>query len=296
MARAGAKAVAALDCGGRSLRDVAVSIVASYLEGTPNGIRVDPASGLVFSPAHFTWMDTNYPAATPRAGYPVEIQALWIAALAVVRERLGVTRFEAVERRARAALAARYALDGVGLADSLRTADGAFAPAAEALPEDALRPNQLLAVTLGAIDAASPLAAAVVDATETLLVPGAIRSLADRPVQVPQPVWRDGRLLNDPEHPYWGRYEGDEDTRRKPAYHNGTAWAWLFPSWCEAAAMVRGDVDAARALLASSYALFETGCLGQLPEIVDGDAPHAQRGCLAQAWSVTEFERVRRAL
>ena len=296
MARAGAKAVAALDCGGRALREVAVSIVASYLEGTPNGIRVDPASGLVFSPAHFTWMDTNYPAATPRAGYPVEIQALWIAALAVVREGLGIARFEAVERRARASLAARYALDGVGLADSLRTADGAFAPAAEALPEDALRPNQLLAVTLGAIDAASPLAAAVVDATETLLVPGAIRSLADRPVQVPQPVWRDGRLLNDPEHPYWGRYEGDEDTRRKPAYHNGTAWAWLFPSWCEAAARVRGDVAAARALLASSCALLETGCLGQLPEIVDGDAPHTQRGCLAQAWSVTEFERVWRVL
>jgi hypothetical protein len=26
-------------------------------------------------------MDTNYPACTPREGYPVEIQALWISAL-----------------------------------------------------------------------------------------------------------------------------------------------------------------------------------------------------------------------
>ena len=44
----------------------------------------------------------------------------------------------------------------------------------------------------------------------------------------------DGRQLNDPGSPYWPRYEGDEDTRRKPAYHNGTAWIWTFPTACEA--------------------------------------------------------------
>jgi starch synthase (maltosyl-transferring) len=36
----------------------------------------------------------------------------------------------------------------------------------------------------------------------------------------------------------------------------------------------------------------DRGCLGQLPEIVDGDAPHTQRGCDAQAWSATEAFRV----
>ena len=43
-------------------------------------------------------------------------------------------------------------------------------------------------------------------------------------------------LLNNPVEPYWPRYEGDEDTRRKPAYHNGTAWTWTFPTFCEALA------------------------------------------------------------
>ena len=43
-----------------------------------------------------------------------------------------------------------------------------------------------------------------------------------------------GQPLNDPRHPYWGRYEGVEDTRRKPAYHNGTAWCWLLPLFAEA--------------------------------------------------------------
>jgi starch synthase (maltosyl-transferring) len=54
--------------------------------GTDNGIRMDPESGLIFSPSHFTWMDTNYPAGTPRQGYPIEIQALWFAALSFISE------------------------------------------------------------------------------------------------------------------------------------------------------------------------------------------------------------------
>jgi len=32
-------------------------------------------------------------------------------------------------------------------------------------------------------------------------------------------------------------------------------------------------------------------CLGQISEIFDGDAPHAPRGCVAQAWSVAELLR-----
>ena len=57
------------------------SIAENYIRGTPNGIRMDADSALIWSPSHFTWMDTNYPAATPREGYPVEIQALWIRLL-----------------------------------------------------------------------------------------------------------------------------------------------------------------------------------------------------------------------
>ena len=68
-------------------------------------------------------------------------------------------------------------------------------------------------------------------------MPGALRSLAPLPVTPPLPIkGANGQLLNDPTNPYLGRYEGDEDTRRKPAYHNGTAWTWMFPSFCEALA------------------------------------------------------------
>ncbi|HKD13421.1 MAG TPA: amylo-alpha-1,6-glucosidase, partial [Candidatus Angelobacter sp.] len=34
------------------------------------------------------------------------------------------------------------------------------------------------------------------------------------------------------------------------------------------------------------------GCVGQIAEIFQGDAPHLPCGCFAQAWSVAEVLRV----
>jgi len=128
-------------------------------------------------------------------------------------------------------------------------------------------------------------------------VPGGLRSLAPLPVSVPLPVYsNDGRLINNPPEPYWPRYEGDEDTRRKPAYHNGTAWTWTFPTFCEAMVAAwefsPAAISAAKAYLGSAEKILNEGCLGQLPEVLDGDAPHTQRGCDAQAWGATEALRV----
>ena len=223
-------------CGDRRLRDVLVSILAHYRDGTPNGIRMDAESGLVYSPPHFTWMDTNYPAATPREGYPVEIQALWIASLRLVSRKIDAS-WGALADRAEDSLARYFIVKEGWLADCLRAVPGV--PAEKAGQEDALRPNQLLAVTLGVLRDRD-LEASVIRACECLLVPGAIRSVADRPVLADMGVWRDGALLNDPHRPYQGRYLGDEDTRRKPAYHNGTAWTWQFPLYVEALAKVYG--------------------------------------------------------
>ncbi|MBT3194370.1 MAG: glycogen debranching protein, partial [Verrucomicrobia bacterium] len=152
---------------------------------------------------------------------------------------------------------------------------------------------QLFAITLGTIGEPD-LAKGVLAATEQLLIPGAIRSLADQSVQPPLAVYRDDELLNDPERPFWGTYSGDEDTRRKPAYHNGTAWTWPFPSYCEALCAVGGEEmrETALSLLASGGTLANEGCIGHIPEILDATTPHRQRGCGAQAWGETELFRV----
>jgi starch synthase (maltosyl-transferring) len=282
---------------GRTLRDVLLSIGEGYRRGTPNGIRVDPDSGLVWSPSHFTWMDTNYPAGTPREGYPVEIQVLWIRLLRQLAridlENPG--RWQDLTERSHASLLRLFWLEDKGyLADCLLAGSGQSA--ASATVDTALRSNGLFAVSLGLLSG-EPARRCVHAALQYLLVPGALRSLAPLPVTPPLPIsGRDGRLLNNPLEPYWGRYEGDEDTQRKSAYHNGTAWTWTFPTFCEA--LVRAwdsqstAVSASKAYLSSLDRLLSEGCLGQIPEILDGDAPHTQRGCDAQAWGVTEALRV----
>ncbi|MBI2437906.1 MAG: glycogen debranching enzyme N-terminal domain-containing protein, partial [Lentisphaerae bacterium] len=293
----GGRDLLAQRCGQRTLREVLESIVEGYRQGTPNGIRMDPASGLIFSPAHFTWMDTNHPAGSPRQGYPIEIQALWFAALKFLAglDKHGAS-YQALADQARSSIHQYFWNEERGyFVDCLHARAGQ--EAARAMPDDALRPNQLLALTLGAV-ADRTLAARALAECAQLLVPGAIRTLADRSVEYPQPIMLGNRLLNDPLRPYWGRYEGDEDTRRKSAYHNGTAWTWLFPSFCEAWVQVHGDSGrpAALAWLGSSVQLMSRGCLGQVPEILDGDYPHTPRGCDAQAWGVTELYRVLKSL
>lgn len=278
------------DCRGRRFREVLLSIIENYRQGTPNGIRMDAASSLIFSPSHFTWMDTNYPAGTPREGYPIEIQALWFAALEFVG------RFE--PRLAKLAGQVREAIEEFfflphldRFSDCLHAAPGL--PATEAVPDDHIRPNQLLALTLGAVrDRQKQLA--ILNGAAELLLPGSIRSLSDRTVEYRLPVRRDSQLLNDPGAPYWGHYSGPEDTSRKVAYHNGTGWGWPFPSYCEALFMVGGDRCRLRALaLLDSTALpAESGIPGMLPEVSEGNAPHRDGGCLAQAWSVSEAYRV----
>ena len=282
-------------CGDRTIGEVIHAIADALVAGAPNGVRMDAESALLFSPSHFTWMDTNHPAGTPRQGYPIEIQALWHATLQFLAETDvlgGNERWNRLAGQVRKSLETLYFIEDNGyFADCLHGPSGT--PAHRARPDDALRPNQLFAITLEAVTERRT-GVAVLQACEQLLVPGALRSLADQPVRFPLSIVHAGRQLNDPDRPYWGTYTGDEDTRRKPAYHNGTAWSWLLPTYCEAWVQIYGESGkpTALALLGSMVELLSRGCLGHLPEILDGDAPHRPRGCDAQAWAASEMLRI----
>ena len=289
----GAEKVLEADCGGRTVRDVLLSIAEGYMSGTVNGIKMDPESALVYSPSHYTWMDTNHPAGTPRAGYPVEIQALWIATLNLVAKLDETGPWGGLLSRAKQSLAKYFWLEGRRFLSDCLHAES-FTPAAHAVADDHLRCNQLFVITVGGFNDHAK-CRDILRATEKLLVPGGIRTLDSAgETNYRLPIYKDGRLLNDPAHPYWGRYEGDEDTRRKPAYHNGTAWTWPYPSFAEALVIVHGESakSAARALIGVAADLLEEDCIGHLPEIMDGDAPHKGRGCDAQAWGASEFLRL----
>ena len=69
---------------------------------------------------------------------------------------------------------------------------------------------------------------------------------------------------------------------------------FVFSVFCEGWGTSKGNKgkETAMALLSSSAELINNGCVGHIPEILDGDSPHTARGCDAQAWGASEWLRV----
>lgn len=143
--------------------------------------------------------------------------------------------------------------------------------------DGSIRPNQIIALSLTHTMLPREKAKQVVAVVERdLLTPYGLRSLSP----------------NDPQ--YCGRYEGSP-SERDGVYHQGTVWAWLMGPFITAYLKANGKTRKSRARAAQWLEGFqehfrEAG-LGQVSEIFDGDAPHAARGCAAQAWSVAELLR-----
>jgi predicted glycogen debranching enzyme len=258
----------------RELYPALEQIVRGYAAGTRYGIRVDPADGLVTAGepgVQLTWMDARVGdwVVTPRVGKPVEINALWYSALvamAGLARALGrpATEWEAMAARAAAGFARFWNAEAGYCYDVI---DG---PAGH---EAALRPNQILAVSLSASALPAERQRRVVDAcARRLLVSYGLRSLA-------------------PGEPgYQPRYAGGP-RERDGAYHQGTAWAWLLGPFALAYDRVHGDRTTARALLEPmAQHLGEYG-VGSIAEVFDAEPPFAPGGCIAQAWSVAETLR-----
>jgi predicted glycogen debranching enzyme len=261
---------------GHELSATVDSIVRHHIDGTRYGIGVDVDDGLLRQGAEgfaLTWMDArvNGVPVTPRAGKPVEVNALWLEALGVAAT---FARSAGVRRRgasmletARRSFANRFVrADGSGLYDVVDGPGG---------DDASLRPNQLLAVSLA--DAMLPAAAAraAVDSCRgSLLTPIGLRSLG-------------------PDDAAYRPYHRGSPAERDAAYHQGTVWPWLLGPYMDAARRVAVPVDGV--LDGVEAHLGEWG-LGSISETADGAPPHAATGCPFQAWSVAEVLRVRRGL
>lgn len=248
-------------------------VVGAHLRGTRYGIVVDEDGLLVQGAdgAALTWMDARVggTGVTARRGKPVEVNALWIRALATCRGfRRAIGRDDSdlvrLEATARKAFVTRFQLPDGSLADVVDTPAG---------PVDAaVRPNQVIAAALvPGLIGISP----VLSATAGLLTPLGLRSL-------------------DPgDRAYRPRHRGGP-AERDSAYHQGTVWPWLIGPWTDAAlaaGMPGGAVACAHSALEAH--LSEAG-LGSVSETADAAAPHGTTGCPFQAWSVAELLRARR--
>jgi predicted glycogen debranching enzyme len=211
---------------------------------------------------------------TPRHGKAVEIQALWVNALrraAHWADLAGDTergaRHTAAATLAEASFRRRFWRPDLGwLADVV---DG---PGGDEL---ALRPNQLLALSLPHPLVDEAVGRAILDVVERhLVVPGALRSLA-------------------PFEPGYCRSFQGPPAVRDAAYHQGTAWTWLVGPWVDAVARFRGEA-AAREAAETALDALDPERTGAIPELLEPEPPHEARGCPWQAWGVAELLRVRR--
>ncbi|MCU0662430.1 MAG: glycogen debranching enzyme N-terminal domain-containing protein [Myxococcota bacterium] len=261
------------------LRAVLLRIFERYRDGTRMGIRMLENGLLTCGSEHhqLTWMDANVGGkpVTPRWGCPVEINALWynlLEMLADMGERYGWS----VGRQA-AQLAARAKKsfnDEFWLAGAEHLAD----VVRDDYRDEALRPNQIFAVSLPFSPLEPERQRSVLDAVRaTLMTPYGLRTLSPA----------------DPA--YCPRYEGSQDAR-DAAYHNGTVWPWLLGAYGEA--LLKVVLHKEEAIREVEHVLEhlaghmkETG-LGTISEVFDGDPPPLGKGCISQAWSVAETLRL----
>ncbi len=272
------------------------AVLEGYSKGTRHGIHAD-ADGLLAAgdaTTQLTWMDACFQGRpiTPRAGKPVEVQALWLNALWLQRER--VPTWATLADTGQASFIEKFWNAKRGCLFDVVDVLGQSGQ-----HDETLRPNQIFAV--GGL----PLqllrrerARSVVDVVErTLWTPLGLRSLAPS------------------ELGYVGRYVGDL-RQRDEAYHQGTVWTWLAGPFIEAWLRVRTEgaglagrraeaagrsiwtpepgaaEEARRRFVQPLLDQLGRGGVGHLPEVVDGDPPHTPRGCPWQAWSLGELLRV----
>ena len=261
------------------LRAACVAILEGYAAGTRFGIRAD-ADGLLMAGqpgVQLTWMDAKVGdwVVTPRAGKPVEVQALWINALAIAGAWPGGAGWVAMEERARASFLRRFPDPETGGLVDVVDPDGV-----PGTLDRRVRPNQVLAAG-GLPHACVPpaLARSILDLAEArLLTPLGLRTL--------DPADRD----------YRGRYEGGV-LQRDGAYHQGTVWPWLLDPFVEGWLRARDHAPEARAEARARFlpplrAHLAVAGLDSVSEIADGDYPHTPRGCPFQAWSVGAMLRI----
>jgi glycogen debranching enzyme len=220
---------------------------------------VDPADRLLRVGPALTWMDAkvNGRAITPRAGKPVEINALWYEALRLAGcdDEAEAVRRSFREKFWNAQRGCLYDL-----------VDGAGA--------EQVRPNQIFAVELLTPEQAQSVVRVV---EKELLTPAGLRTLAP----------------GDPQ--YRPRYEGSP-AQRDAAYHQGSVWPWLIGGFIDAYLIAFGKNEKTLERCRELVQRVESeaaGALGSIAELFDADEPRHARGCPAQAWSVAEIARVK---
>lgn len=255
-----------------------MAIINHHVQGTINEIYMD-SDGLLSSgneDTQLTWMDVkvNGWVVTPRHGKAVEINALWYNALAIMSEftHLLDVPMHALEVNFQSLLPQ--------IKKSFHKAfwnekdQNLFDLVIDGKPVDIPRPNMIFAVSMPFSVLEASYHKPIVDyVAQHFKIPYGLLTLK-----------REDENFN-------AHYEGDL-LARDGAYHRGTAWGWLIGPYLEAHFKTYNDTSYIKESLLALFEHLDEGIHGSISEIFEGAAPHAQRGCSAQAWSVAEAIRL----
>lgn len=253
------------------------SIMEGYQKGTDFNIHMDE-DGLIIAGSgldQVTWMDVrvNDILPTPRHGKPVEINAYWYNALRVMdvfaREAGYPEKYKELAQKVKRSFCEKFWNEEKNCLRDVLSGTSA---------DEQIRCNQIWAISMPFTMLDVEKEQKVVDTVfEKLYTPYGLRTLAKE----------------DPE--FVPEYGGAQ-MKRDLSYHQGTVWTFPLGAYYLAYLKVNKGSEEARETVREQLEALECalreGCIGQLPEIYDGEIPTSSRGCFAQAWSVGELLRV----
>lgn len=252
-------------------------IIEWYKKGTAYRIHMD-SDGLIFAGeklAQVTWMDVRVGdiLPTPRHGKPVEINAYWYNALCIMDIFAKLLNkqenYNILAEKVKKSFQEKFWNSQKGcLKDVL----------SDTYADEQIRCNQIWAVSMPFSLLSEEQERQVVDVVfEKLYTPYGLRTLEKSDIE------------------FHGTY-GGEQIERDLAYHQGTVWVFplgaYYLSYLKTRKYSKEAMDKVEDQLEMLESAMRYGCVGQLPEIYDGENPSISKGCFAQAWSVGEILRV----
>lgn len=231
-------------------------------------------NGLLFAEGRdktITWMNStiNGKPVVARSGYIVEFNALWYNALKFYKELAVDKADESVDvliNKMDTSFVETF-LNGYNyLLDSV---SGGYV-------DWSVRPNMIFTVAFPYSPLNRVQKRAVIDiVTKELVTPKGLRSLSPK---------SEG---------YRPNYVGTQN-ERDLAYHQGTAWPWLFGAYLESYLKIfgKGGISFVERMLISMEEEMSLHCIGTLAEIFDGNPPYTGRGAVSFAMNVAAILRV----
>ena len=254
-------------------------IIFGYEKGTHFNIHMEE-DGLISAGTgldQVTWMDVRVGEIlpTPRHGKPVEINAYWYNALCIMQKFSEVLKkneeqkYKELAQKVKESFAREFWMEEKHCLKDVIS---------ETKADTQIRCNQIWAVSMPFTMLDEEKERQIVDTVfEKLYTPYGLRTL-------------------DPTDEEFHACYGGEMIKRDLAYHQGTVWTFPMGGYYLAYLKVNKDSREAKETVAKQLEVLESamreGCIGQLPEIYDGEIPVSSKGCFAQAWSVGEILRV----